>query len=94
MDKQHYPSKYYGGYYLLGKSMRFYALNTKTEGHLLFPKVPQFLSHFTLNSGLCHFILGDVYLDHSLRLAISTLTLWQVSGAQDHTIYMSIKMTV
>jgi len=28
--------------------MRFYPLNTKTEGHLLLPKVAQFLSHFTL----------------------------------------------
>jgi len=46
--------------------MRFYLLNTKTEGHLLLPKVAQFLSHFTLNSRLCHFIVGDVYLDRAV----------------------------
>jgi len=43
--------------------MRFYLLNTKSEGHLLLPKVAQFLGHFTLTSKLCHFILGHVYLD-------------------------------
>jgi len=43
--------------------MRFYPLSTKIEGHLLLPKVARFLSYFTLNIGLCHFILGDVYLD-------------------------------
>jgi len=48
--------------------MRFYPLNTKTECHLLFQKVARFLSYFTLNSGLCHFILEDVYLDRVVYL--------------------------
>ena len=43
--------------------MSFYPLSTKTESHLLLPKVAWFLSYLTLKSGLYHFILGDVYLD-------------------------------
>jgi len=30
--------------------MKFYPLNTKTEGHLLLPTVARFLSYFTLNT--------------------------------------------
>ena len=43
--------------------MKFYSLNVKTEDHQLLPKVAWFLSYFALNSGLYHFILGDVNLD-------------------------------
>jgi len=43
--------------------MRFYPLNTKTEDHLLLTKVAWFLSYLKLNSGLYHFILGNVSLD-------------------------------
>jgi len=43
--------------------MRFYSLNVKTEGDLLLLKIAWFLSYLELNSGIYHFVLGDVYLD-------------------------------
>ena len=52
-----------GSNYLLGRRMRSYSLNIKTEGHLILPKMAWFLSYLTLKSGLYHFILGDVYMD-------------------------------
>ena len=51
-----------GGRYLQRKSMKFYSLNIKTEGHLLLPKRTWFLSYLILKSGPYHFILGDVNL--------------------------------
>ena len=51
-----------GGRYLQSKSIKFYSLNIKTEGHLVLPKIAWFLSYLTLRSGLYHFILGDVNL--------------------------------
>ena len=48
---------------LLGRRMRSYSLNIKTEGHLILPKMAWFLSYLMVKSGLYHFILEDVYLD-------------------------------
>jgi len=42
--------------------MRSYSLNIKTDGHLILSKIAQFLSYLMLNSGLYHFILGDILL--------------------------------
>ena len=48
--------------------MRFYPLNTKTEDHLLLPKVAWFLRYLMLKCGLYRFILEDVYLDSVVYL--------------------------
>ena len=51
-----------GGRYLQSKSIKFYSLNIKTEGHLVLPKIAWFLSYLMLKSVPYHFILGDVNL--------------------------------
>jgi len=68
--------------------MRFYPLNIKTKGHLLLPTVAQFLSYFTLNSGLCHFL---VYLDRVVYPYCKGMWLYsQNIEPEGHAVYMHV----
>ena len=71
--------------------MRSYSLNIKTDGHLILPKIARFLSYLMLNSGLYHFILGDIYLVSVVYLYCKSTWLYlQNIKPEGHAVCMHI----